>query len=557
MSNSENIALVDRLRREPTETEWLEFKADRYEPKVIGEYLSALANGACVAGKTRGYLVFGVDDATHAVVGTSFNPYAAKGKGNQDLLLWLTLGLDPRIGIEAHLVDHPGGRVVLFEIGAPRGCPVKFYGTAYIRVGTSKTELAKHPEKERAIWSRGLDWSAQICERATLADLDPEAIRKARQQFKIKHPRSAELVDDWDEMTFLNKAKVTLHGNITNTALILLGKPESAGLLSPSVAKISWILKDAENRELDYEHFFPPFILQVDQVLARIRNLTLRMLPSGTLFPQEITQYDPWVIREALHNCIAHQDYTLGCRTSVVETPTSVLLRNCGAFLPGSVEDVIERDAPSELYRNPFLADAMVNLNMIDTQGGGIKRMFETQIKRFFPLPDYDLSEIERVAVTIRGEILDEQYTQLLMDRTHLGLPAIMLLDKVQKHIPISPEDHRFLKRANLVEGRYPHLIIAGRIAKAIGQPDRHILERGFENQYYRDLILKLVQDHGPVSRENIDHLLMGKLPDVLTVPEKKEKIHNLLSGLSTRGLIVNKGSRSKPQWILGGKDTN
>ncbi len=557
MSNSETIALVDRLRREPTETEWLEFKADRYEPRVIGEYLSALANGACVAGKTRGYLVFGVDNATHAVVGTSFNPYAAKGKGNQDLLLWLTLGLDPRIGIEAHLVDHPGGRVVLFEIGAPRGYPVKFYGTAYIRVGTSKTELAKHPEKERVIWSRGLDWSAQICEQATLADLDPEAIRKARQQFKIKHPRSAELVDDWDETTFLNKAKVTLHGNITNTALILLGKPESAGLLSPSVAKISWILKDAENRELDYEHFFPPFILQVDQVLARIRNLTLRMLPSGTLFPQEITQYDPWVIREALHNCIAHQDYTLGCRTSVVETPTSVLLRNCGAFLPGSVEDVIERDAPSELYRNPFLADAMVNLNMIDTQGGGIKRMFETQVKRFFPLPDYDLSEPERVAVTIRGEILDEQYTRLLMDRTHLGLPAIILLDKVQKHIPISREDHQFLKRANLVEGRYPRLIISGRIAKAIGQPDRHILDRGFENQYYRDLILKLVRDHGPISRENIDHMLMGKLPDVLTESERKEKIHNLISGLSKKRLIVNKGSRTKPQWVNGKNDAN
>ncbi len=557
MSNSETIALVDRLRREPTETEWLEFKADRYEPRVIGEYLSALANGACVAGKTRGYLVFGVDNATHAVVGTSFNPYAAKGKGNQDLLLWLTLGLDPRIGIEAHLVDHPGGRVVLFEIGAPRGYPVKFYGTAYIRVGTSKTELAKHPEKERVIWSRGLDWSAQICEQATLADLDPEAIRKARQQFKIKHPRSAELVDDWDETTFLNKAKVTLHGNITNTALILLGKPESAGLLSPSVAKISWILKNAENRELDYEHFFPPFILQVDQVLARIRNLTLRMLPSGTLFPQEITQYDPWVIREALHNCIAHQDYTLGCRTSVVETPTSVLLRNCGAFLPGSVEDVIERDAPSELYRNPFLADAMVNLNMIDTQGGGIKRMFETQVKRFFPLPDYDLSEPERVAVTIRGEILDEQYTRLLMDRTHLGLPAIILLDKVQKHIPISREDHQFLKRANLVEGRYPRLIISGRIAKAIGQPDRHILDRGFENQYYRDLILKLVRDHGPISRENIDHMLMGKLPDVLTESERKEKIHNLISGLSKKRLIVNKGSRTKPQWVNGKNDAN
>jgi len=183
----------------------------------------------------------------------------------------------------------------------------------------------------------------------------------------------------------------------------LLGKPESATLLSPAVAKISWILKDAQNRELDYEHFGPPFILNVDKVLNRIRNLTLRTLPSGTLFPQEISQYDPWVIREALHNCIAHQDYGLRGRIEIVETPENVILTNVGSFLPGDVRTVIQQDAPLEIYRNPFLAEAMVNLNMIDTQGGGIKRMFQAQIRRYFPLPDYDLSNYERVIVKIPG----------------------------------------------------------------------------------------------------------------------------------------------------------
>lgn len=550
-NKSELIALVDRLRHESHESEWLEFKENRFEPQVIGEYFSALSNGACLAGKSRGYLVFGINDITHEVVGTNFDPYAVKAKGNQDLLIWLSAGLHPNVGFETHIVDHSDGRIVLFEIGSAWGRPVCFYGTAYIRVGSSRTTLAKHPDKERAIWSRRTDWSAAICERASLDDLDPDAIRKAREQFKIKYPTRAEEVASWDDLTFLNKAKLTIHGAITNTAIILLGKSESASLLSPAVVKISWLLKDGQNHELDYEHFGPPFILQVDRILQRIRNLTLRTLPSGTLFPQEISQYDPWVIREGLHNCIAHQDYGLRGRINVVETPNSILLSNVGSFIPGAVETVIRQDAPLEIYRNPFLAEAMVSLNMIDTQGGGIKRMYQTQIKRFFPLPDYDLSQPDRVAVTVRGEVLDEKYSKLLMDRSDLDLWLVILLDKIQKRVPISREDHRRLKSVGVVEGRYPNLFIARHVAKLTGQEARHILERGFNKKYYQDLIVALVKEYGPINRSKIDDLLFSKLPDVMTDKQKKDKVHNLLSELSRNNVICNVGSRGQSQWQL------
>lgn len=218
----------------------------------------------------------------------------------------------------------------------------------------------------------------------------------------------------------MNKAKLTVHGQVTHAALLLLGRPESTTLLAPAAARISWLLKNDRNEDLDYEHFGPPFLLTVDEVLARIRNLKVRELPDGTLFPVELTQYDPWVIREGLHNRIAHQDYGLRGRVQVVEKPDALLLTNVGGFLPGRVETVIEQDAPLEVYRNPFLAEAMVNLNMIDTQGGGIKRMFMKQRQRFFPMPDYDLSQPERVALTVRGRILDERYTRLLMAQTDL-----------------------------------------------------------------------------------------------------------------------------------------
>ena len=557
MNTAELTALLDRLRAEPREAEWLEFKAKRYEPQVLGEYLSALANSACLLGKPRSYLVFGIEDGTHAVVGTVFDPLVEKGSGNQLLPLWLSLGLRPNVGFEIHPFNYYGERIVLFEVHPAFDRPVRFYGTAYIRDGTSKTELTRYPEKERQIWQRRVDWSAQICDRATLAELEPHALVKARKEYTTKFPARSEEVAAWDDATFLNKVKLTIQGAMTNAALLLLGREESSTLLAPAVARISWILKNERNDELDYQHFGPPFLLNVEKVLARIRNLTLRELPGGTLFPVEITQYDPWVIREALHNCIAHQDYGLRGRINVVETPDGLTLANVGGFLPGRVETVIEQDAPLEIYRNPFLAEAMVNLNMIDTQGGGIKRMFQAQRRRFFPLPDYDLSQPERVAVGIRGRILDERYTRLLMMQTDLDLGMIMLLDKVQKRQAISANDSKRLRTAKLVEGRYPNLVVAAMVATATGEMAKHIRDRGFNSQYYRDLIVELIRKHQPVSREDIDRLLLDKLPEVLSEAQKRNRIHNLLRQLATAGQIQNNGSRRFPRWVLSGDGNN
>jgi ATP-dependent DNA helicase RecG len=550
VNTAELTALLDRLRAEPREAEWLEFKANRHEPQVLGEYLSALANSACLLGKPRAYLVFGIEDGTHAVVGTTFDPHVEKGKGEQLLPLWLSVGLHPNVGFEIHPFTYEGARVVLFEVHPAFDRPVAFYGTAYVRDGTSKTELRKYPEKERAIWQRRVDWSAQVCERAALDDLDPDALRKARREYTTKFPQQAADVAGWDDATFLNKAKLTIKGGVTHAALLLLGRAEAATLLAPAVARISWMLKNERNEELDYEHFGPPFILNVDKVLARIRNLTLRALPDGTLFPVELTQYDPWVIREALHNCIAHQDYGLRGRVQVVETPDALLLTNVGGFLPGRVETVIEQDAPLEIYRNPFLADAMVSLNMIDTQGGGIKRMFQKQRERFFPMPDYDLTQPERVLVALRGRILDERYTRLLMAQTSLDLGLIILLDKVQKGQRVSAEESRQLKAARLVEGRYPNLMVAGRVAAVAGQKAQHIRNRGFDSQYYRDMIIALVREHQPVSRDDIDRLLLDKLPEVLTQAQKVAKVHNLISSLSGKA-IRNVGTRQAPRWVI------
>lgn len=551
ISQTELSALLDRLCREPNESEWLEFKDSYYSPEILGEYLSALANGACLSGKPRGYLVFGVEDGSHKVVGTRFDPYREKAKGNQDLVIWLSMGLQPNVGLGVHRLAHSKGAIVIFEVGPAWDQPVSFNGKAFIRVGSSKTELYKYPEKARAIWARRTDWTGQVSEGATVEDLDPDAMKMAREQFVIKHPSQTAEVEAWDDETFLNKAKLSIRGNLTNAVLLLLGKPEAAALLSPAIAQISWILKDGQNRELDYEHFGPPLLLHVDKVLQRIRNLKIRTLPSGTLFPKEISQYDPWVIREALHNAIAHQDYGLRGRINVVETPSSVLITNVGAFLPGDVEKVILQNAPLELYRNAFLSAAMVNLNMIDTQGGGIKRMFEKQKLRYFPMPDYDLSELDRVQVSISGTILDEHYSNLLMERADLDLWQVILLDRIQKRLRVSSDASRALKAAGLVEGRYPNILIAASVARITGEKARHIRDRGFDKKYYKDLIEELIRKHQPISRAEIDSLLLDKLPEVLSLEQRRTKIHNLLNDLAQSKRIENRGSKALPAWFF------
>ena len=159
------------------------------------------------------------------------------------------------------------------------------------------------------------------------------------------------------------------------------------------------------------------------------------------------------------------------------------------------------------------------------------------------------MRDTDRVQVNLPGSILDEQYSRLLMERTDLDLWQVIQLDRVQKRQQIPQEAHRRLKAAGLVEGRYPNLLIAGRVAKVTGQKARHIRERGFNKQYYLDAIVALIEEHQPIQRQEIDRLLMDKLPEVLNEKQKKAKIHNLMAELARNGTIVNRGSRGHPLW--------
>ncbi|MFH1289007.1 MAG: RNA-binding domain-containing protein [bacterium] len=543
---------MSEFRKLTEEKEWLEFKEAKedFSFEKLGQYFSALSNEAHLQSVESGWLILGVENSKKNIVGTLYRKDVPMENLKHEISKHLT-GNISFTGV--YELDFPKGRVVMFQIPpAPKGIPIAWKGHFYGRDGESLVAL--NLQKIETIRGVKHDWSEDICEGAVIDDLDINAINFARNEYVKKNPLLVEEINKWNEQTFLNKAKLTIKGKITKTAILLLGKPETTHFLSPYLARITWIVKNEKYQELDYEHFNPPLILASIKLQAKIRNLKYRYMPDTTLFPEEITKYDSWVLREALHNCIAHQDYSLKGKITVVENSDELIFSNMGSFLPGTIENVICEDAPPKQYRNPFLVDAMANINMIDTIGSGIKRMFAKQRDRFFPMPTYKLSENE-VTVYILGKILNPIFTKLLRERPELDLESVILLDYVQKSIKIPKDAHKLLKQQGLVEGRYPNIYLSSGVHCHLDKKAEYIKKRGLDKEYYTNLVIEYIKKFGNSSRKDIDDLLLEKLPEVLSKGKKKNKIRNLLYEMSKKkGIIKNAGTTKQPIWILSSK---
>lgn len=534
----------------PAENEVVEFKEAKnsYDFTKLGRYFSALCNEANLKGVSAAWLVFGVNDRRQ-VCGSSFRRVRKdldhlKGEIASKMTNHITF-------VEIHEVTKPEGRVVMLEIpAAPRGLPVAFEGHYHGRDGEALGPLNLEEIERIRAQSTVDDWSAVIVPDASLADLDDEALVVARRNYRAKFPDKAAEVDAWDDPTFLNKAKLTIKGKQTRASLLLLGREEAEHFLLPAEAKIRWLLKDQAGDDRDYALTGMPMLLAVDKVYAKIRNLKYRYIREGTLFPEEVDQYEPYAIREALNNCIAHQDYTLAGRINVVEREESLSFTNKGSFVPGDVQRVVMEDAPEEHYRNRFLATAMFNLKMVDTAGGGIRKLFMFQRQRFFPMPDYDLSG-NRVKLTLTGKVLDMDYARMLASDGGLALPDIMALDKVQKRQALTADEERRLKRGGLIEGRKPNYFIAKSLAQQTGQKASYSKNLAFDKQYYLDLICKSVREHGSLARKDIDELLWNKLPEWMDDKQRRIKVGNLIAELRRKQRIVNQGSDTRPSWAL------
>lgn len=278
------------------------------------------------------WLVFGVRNKTREVVGTS---YRTEPNRLNSLKRQVFEGCVPDFSPRSiRIVNHPRGRVVMFEIpSAPQGMPIPWKEFHYARAGESLVPMPT--EKIDAIRNQEslLDWTARAVKDADLSDLSEEALSAAKETFKQKNsPRIApEAVDSWSDEELLHHLGLLTKRGLTRAALLLLGKPESAYLLNPHIAEITWRLIGEERV---YEHFSIPFILTT-RLYQRIRNYKLRLVPPGELIQREVEKYEQTTVLEALHNCIAHQDYTRLARVIVMEYPDKLFFESQGALLRG------------------------------------------------------------------------------------------------------------------------------------------------------------------------------------------------------------------------------
>ena len=553
------ILLYDLIKN--WEDEVVEFKeaSNDYDKDKIGKYFSALSNEANLKAMQHGWLVFGVKNKTREIVGTDYRNTEGlktlKNEISQD-----TSGAMSFIDIyEVYPeVDGEVRRVVMFQIPAAiSAVPTAWKGHEYARDGESLKPLSQE-KRERIRRQTFLDWSKQFVKGAGIEHLNKEAIRIAREKYKEKMADehiSAE-VDSVSDEEFLEARKLVVNGKITNAAMLLLGD-ERYDYLMESMPEASWRVYDSKDMVKDYKIFKIPFITLSDRITANIRNLTYRYMPDQTtLFTQEIMQFDPWVLRELLNNCIAHSDYSIGGRIYVNEFEDKLILTNPGSFIPENIEVILRPSYTSPFYRNQLLADAMVKFKMIDTETTGIRKVFNIQRERFFPLPDYDLSQKNKVEVALYGREIDEKFTYLLHNNTGLDLVTVYLLDQVQKGKKLQKDAVQHLRKYNLVEGRADNLYLAAPLAKSDDDKAQYIKNKGFDNKYYQDLILDYIQKFGKASKQQIRVLLADKLPDTMTDEQKERKILYLLTQLKNKGLITRDAdSRKMTNWII--KDTS
>lgn len=540
--------LLTNYPQENEKCEWKEMKNlkndfNGHEKSDIISYVSALSN------MEGGDLIIGVVDKTLDIVGTdTYNYDVEKAR----LRLMRECASLPTEGLSVEEFVTSDTNKSVWVIHVPKHLtrrPVFAHNKAWQRLDDSLIEMTESRRKSILQENETLyDWTAQVISDATIEDLDPDAILLAREGYKQRYPKFAKDCDRWNDEVFLDRACLTLGRKITRTTLLLVGREESAHKLN-HIAQIVW--KCFQDGQTFGDIYTIPFVRTTSELLGRIRNYRIKIFPKNSLIPAEIWKYDTESILEGLHNSIAHQDYERNARIIVTENIDSLKFQNEGNFFEGDYEEYITGEKTPKGYRNPALVKAMVNIKMIDTQGYGIHKMFQSQKDRFLPMPDYNLSTTNEVVLNMPGDVIDENYSLMLLAIQSLTLTDAMLLDQVQKGHPINKKAVDMLRKRNLIEGRLPHIYVSKNVAQSTDQKVDYSKHKGLAKKKCEALVLDSLKDHGSLTKQEIVSLLWDILPDQLDDKQKYTKVYNILRKLREEGSIVNQTSGNNSRWSL------
>jgi len=383
--------LVRELCALPRETEWVEFKVNDAEPQAIGEYISALANSAALVGKAFAYLVWGVQNDNHAIVGTTFDPHKAR-VGNQELESWLLQLLEPKIDFRFFRVDVDGHRVVLLEITRAARHPVRFSGHEFIRVGTSKKPLRGFPEKERALW-RFFDQrpfeDGMASERVTSDDvlrlLDYPAYFDLLERPLPAHREGIleALADDG----IIQRSEAG-GWDITNLGAILFAKRLDAfHALRRKAMRVIQYRGSSRTETLKEQEGAKGYACGFAEMIGYIRGLLPADEVIGEALRRSVPMFPELAVRELVANALIHQDFFVTGAGPMVEIfEDRIEITNPGEPLVDTQRFV---DTPPR-SRNETLASLMRRLRICEERGSGIDKVV-SQVELFqLPAPLFE-----------------------------------------------------------------------------------------------------------------------------------------------------------------------
>ncbi len=386
--------LIEEIIKYPAETEWIEFKKNNFNPHEIGEYISALANSAAILGKVNGYLIWGISDSDHDIVGSDFNPKKMK-VGNEELENWLLRLLRPNINFKFYQTEYNAKKIVLLEINAASHHPVQFKGVEYIRVGSYKKKLKDYQEKEKELW--------RIFENTTFELIYAQENIEADQILKF--------IDFSSYFELLNKAlpdgtlaiiealsddniiKKNDNGlyNITNLGAILFANnlDDFFKLKRKKVRIIQYegINKLTTRKEKIINHGYA-------SGFERLMEIVLDLIPGneqiGNAIRKNTLMFPPLALRELVANALIHQDFfATGTGTTVEIFSNRVEITNPGIPL---VKTDRFLDSPPK-SRNENIASLMRRIGICEERGSGIdKAVFETELYQL-PAPVFEVTD--------------------------------------------------------------------------------------------------------------------------------------------------------------------
>jgi len=407
MDTQELDALLEELLKLPKENEWAEFKHNFHSAKEIGERISALSNGACLSQQSNGYLVFGIEDETHKVLGTSFNPSKKKVKG-QELENWLIQRLEPRLDFQYYNHRYKGENLVIFEIPAANSHPTRFLHEAYVRIGSYTKKLNEYPEKEARIWGRRS--SRAFEEELAKRNVSPDQIVSLLDTqgyfdlCKIPYPTNREeVISKFINEKFVKKAGSKHH--ITNLGAILFAKNinQFEGLSRKAIRVIVYRGKN-KVETLREQEGVKGYAIGFEGLINWINS----QLPSneviGRAFREDIRMYPEIAVRELVANALIHQDFRETGAAPMIEIFSDrIVFSN-----PGQPLITTNRFIDEYQSRNEALASFMRRIGICEEKGSGIDKVVFYSEMYQLPAPDFQQAEKQTRAILFSFKELGE-----------------------------------------------------------------------------------------------------------------------------------------------------